>query len=103
MNQTHLLRQAHDAHHRRSQAGQGGGAGLQITTKASLQDARTSYARETTELLLSGAIGPVREAHFWTGTHCPAAWTDRRGSKKPAAGMNWDQWCGPSLGGVRTT
>jgi predicted dehydrogenase len=29
-----------------------------VTTKASLQDSRTSPARATTELLLSGAIGP---------------------------------------------
>ena len=35
-----------------------------VTTKASLQDSRTSYARATTELLLSGAIGPIREVHF---------------------------------------
>jgi len=43
-----------------------------VTTKASLQDSCASYARATTELLLSGAIGPIREAHFWTGTHSPS-------------------------------
>ena len=32
-----------------------------VTTKASIQDSSTSPARATTELLLSGAIGPVRE------------------------------------------
>src|SRR5674476_779741 len=39
-----------------------------VTTKASIQDSRTSYARATTELLLTGAIGPIHEVHIWTGT-----------------------------------
>jgi Predicted dehydrogenases and related proteins len=66
-----------------------------VTTKASIQDSRTSYARATTELLLTGAIGPIREAHLWhdtlnsTGLARPVAQT-------PPAGMDWDAWCGPS-------
>ena len=36
-----------------------------VTTKGSIQDSRTSYARATTELLLTGAIGPIREVHLW--------------------------------------
>ena len=67
-----------------------------VTTKASLQDSRTSYARATTELLLSGAIGPVREVHFWTGTHSPSGLARPKEVQTPPAGMNWDQWCGPS-------
>jgi predicted dehydrogenase len=67
-----------------------------VTTKASLQDSRTSPARASTELLLSGAIGPVREAHFWTGTHCPSGLARPAEAQKPPEGMNWDQWCGPS-------
>jgi predicted dehydrogenase len=67
-----------------------------VTTKASLQDSRTSYARATTELMLSGAIGPIREVHFWTGTHCPSGLARPKEVQTPPAGMNWDQWCGPS-------
>ena len=67
-----------------------------VTTKASIQDSRTSPARATTELLLSGAIGPVREVHFWCGTHCPSGLARPTEVQKPPVGMNWDQWCGPS-------
>ena len=67
-----------------------------VTTKASLQDSRTSFARQTTELLLSGAIGPIREVHFWTGTHSPSGLDRPKEVQTPPAGMNWDQWCGPS-------
>jgi hypothetical protein len=67
-----------------------------MTTKASLQDSRTSPARATTELLLSGAIGPVREVHFWTGTHSPSGLSRPTETQTPPAGMNWDQWCGPA-------
>jgi hypothetical protein len=67
-----------------------------VTTKASLQDSRTSPARATTELLLSGAIGPIHEAHFWTGTHYPSGLARPTETHAPPAGMNWDQWCGPS-------
>jgi len=67
-----------------------------VTTKASIQDSRTSYARATTELLLSGAIGPIHEMHFWTGTYSPSGLARPAEAQSPPAGMNWDQWCGPS-------
>jgi len=67
-----------------------------VTTKASIQDSRTSAARATTELLLSGAIGPIREVHFWTGTHCPSGLSRPKEVQVPPEGMDWDQWCGPS-------
>jgi predicted dehydrogenase len=67
-----------------------------VTTKASIQDSRTSPARASTELLLSGAIGPIHEAHFWTGTHCPSGLSRPAEVQKPPEGMDWDQWCGPS-------
>jgi hypothetical protein len=65
------------------------------TTKASIQDSRTSYARATTELLLSGAIGPIHEVHIWTPTYSPSGLA-RPEAQTPPEGMNWDQWCGPS-------
>jgi predicted dehydrogenase len=67
-----------------------------VTTKASIQDSRSSPARATTELLLSGAIGPIREVHFWTGTHSPSGLKRPAEIQTPPAGMDWDQWCGPS-------
>ncbi|MGB7762218.1 MAG: Gfo/Idh/MocA family oxidoreductase, partial [Bryobacteraceae bacterium] len=66
------------------------------TTKASIQDSRTSYARATTELLLSGAIGPIHEVHLWTGTYSPSGLARPSEVQTAPAGMNWDQWCGPS-------
>jgi hypothetical protein len=66
------------------------------TTKASIQDSRTAYARATTELLLTGAIGPIREVHFWTGTYSPSGLARPTEVQAPPAGMNWDMWCGPS-------
>ena len=66
------------------------------TTKASIQDSRTSYARATTELLLTGAIGPIHEVHIWTGTFGSGGGFARPEAQTPPEGMNWDQWCGPS-------
>lgn len=65
------------------------------TTKASIQDSRTSYARATTELLLTGALGPIREVHIWTPTYSPAGLARPEAQTAPA-GMDWDAWCGPS-------
>lgn len=66
------------------------------TTKASIQDSRTSYARATTELLLTGAIGPIHEVHIWTGTYSPSGLARPTEVQTPPEGMNWDAWCGPS-------
>jgi len=66
------------------------------TTKASIQDSRTAYARASTELLLTGAIGPVHEVHIWTGTYSPSGLARPTEVQKAPEGMNWDQWCGPS-------
>jgi hypothetical protein len=66
-----------------------------VTTKASIQDSRTAYARATTELLLTGAIGPVQEVHFWTPTYSPSGLA-RPEAQTPPQGMDWDMWCGPS-------
>ncbi|MGB7719728.1 MAG: Gfo/Idh/MocA family oxidoreductase [Bryobacteraceae bacterium] len=66
------------------------------TTKASIQDSRTAYARASTELLLTGAIGPIHEVHIWTGTYSPSGLARPTEVQTPPAGMNWDEWCGPS-------
>jgi predicted dehydrogenase len=67
-----------------------------VTTKASIQDSRTSYARATTELLLTGAIGPIHEVHIWTGTYSPSGLARPTEVQTPPEGMDWDMWCGPS-------
>ncbi|HXJ60669.1 MAG TPA: Gfo/Idh/MocA family oxidoreductase [Verrucomicrobiae bacterium] len=71
--------------------------------------AGTNY-RRVVELIQSGAIGPVREAHVWVGR----AWgrqdaeaakrnkdivsvTERPAGSSPIpAGLNWDLWLGPA-------
>lgn len=52
--------------------------------------------RRVVELVQSGAIGAVREAHVWLG---PTQWTASGLPKddKPAPeGLHWDLWLGPS-------
>src|SRR4029079_10131421 len=69
-----------------------------------------SNYRRVVELIQSGAIGPVTEAHVWVGR----AWglqseeaskkhrdivfvTDRPSASSPIpAGLNWDLWLGPA-------
>lgn len=50
--------------------------------------------RRVVELLQSGAIGAVREAHVW----CGKSWSDGRfGESKPAPQhLNWNSWLGPA-------
>src|ERR1039457_2359906 len=68
-----------------------------VTTKASIQDSRTSYARATTELLLSGAIGPIREVHVWTAHPIyPCNVLRPTEVQSPPEGMDWDLWVGPA-------
>jgi GFO/IDH/MocA oxidoreductase family protein len=67
-----------------------------LITKSSIQDSATSYARATTELLTSGAIGPVREVHIWTNTICPCSMERPAEVQTPPPGMDWDMWLGPA-------
>ncbi len=51
--------------------------------------------RRVVELVQSGAIGPVREAHVWIGGG--AGGYDRPTDTPPVpAGLNWDLWLGPA-------
>ena len=68
-----------------------------LVTKASIQDSCTSYARATTEPLLSGAIGPVREVHVWTAHPIyPCNVLRPTEVQTPPEGMDWDLWVGPA-------
>lgn len=51
--------------------------------------------RRVVELVQSGAIGPVRQAHVWVGAAYPAG--DRPKETPPVpAGLEWDLWLGPA-------
>lgn len=66
------------------------GAATQMGTQI---HAGSNY-RRVVELIRSGAIGEVREAHVW----CGKSWSDGRfGEAKPAPDrLNWNAWLGPA-------
>jgi predicted dehydrogenase len=81
-----------------------------VATQMGTQIHATSNYRRVVELIQSGAIGPVREAHVWVGR----AWglqseeaakrnkdiifvTDRPKEASPIpSNLNWDLWLGPA-------
>jgi predicted dehydrogenase len=68
-----------------------------VVTKASVQSSGTESARNTTELLTSGVIGPVRELHIWCDHPAyPCALARPKESQSPPPGMDWDLWIGPA-------
>jgi predicted dehydrogenase len=69
----------------------------QLITKSSVQSSATGPARNTAELLTSGAIGPVREVHIWCNHPAyPCSLTRPAETQTPPAGMDWDLWLGPA-------
>jgi predicted dehydrogenase len=68
-----------------------------LVTKSSVQSSGTEGARSTTELLTSGAIGPVRELHIWCDHPVyPCSLIRPTEKETPPAGMDWDLWIGPA-------
>jgi predicted dehydrogenase len=68
-----------------------------LVTKSSVQTSGTDAARSTTELLISGAIGPVREVHIWCDHPAyPCSLVRQTEVHTPPAGMDWDLWIGPA-------
>jgi predicted dehydrogenase len=68
-----------------------------IVTKGSIQDSRTDYSRSTTEILISGVLGPIREIHIWTFHPIyPCSLVRPTEIQTPPAGMDWDLWIGPA-------
>ena len=66
-----------------------------VATQMGTQIHATSNYRRVVELIQSGAIGPVREAHIWVAR----AWGDGdrpRGTPPVPAGLHWDLWLGPA-------
>ena len=94
--QAHLLRQADHPHHRRGPQGQGGVSGLQ----AHHQGQHPGFPHQLRPRHHRIAASAAPSARF---TKCisgpaptaPAAWRGPE-AQTPPAGMDWDQWCGPS-------
>lgn len=69
----------------------------QLVTKSSVQSSGTDKARNTSELLKSGVIGPIKEVHIWTNHPIyPAGLTRPTETETPPPGMDWDLWIGPA-------
>jgi predicted dehydrogenase len=85
-------------------------AKAKVTTQMGIQIHATENYRRVVEIVQSGAIGPVREAHVWVsrawGWQSPeaakrnrdiVAVTERpRASDPVPAGLDWDLWLGPA-------
>ena len=72
-------------------------ANKHLVTKSSVQSSGTESSRNTTEVLKSGVIGPVREVHVWC--HHPAypcSLVRPTEKQSPPAEMDWDLWLGPA-------
>jgi len=68
-----------------------------VATQMSVQSCASDEACSTAELLMSGAIGAVREVHVWCDHPLyPAGLV--RPTDQPAvpAGLDWDLWIGPA-------
>jgi len=85
-------------------------AKAKVATQMGIQIHATENYRRVVELVQSGAVGPVREAHVWVsrawGWQSPeaakrnrdiVAVTDRPRESMPVpAGLDWDLWLGPA-------
>ncbi len=66
-----------------------------VATQHGTQIHATDNYRRVVELIQSGAIGPVREAHVWCSRQGPA-W-DRPTDEHPVPDyLTWDLWLGPA-------
>ena len=86
-------------------------AKARVATQMGIQIHATDNYRRVVELIQTGAIGPVREAHVWVsrawGWHASEADAKKHGDivfvqerpteEKPVpAGLHWDLWIGPA-------
>lgn len=68
-----------------------------VITQTSAQSCASEEACGTTEILMSGVIGPIREVHVWTPHPCYACALQRPTDTPPVPdGMAWDLWLGPA-------
>jgi predicted dehydrogenase len=85
-------------------------AKAKVATQMGIQIHATENYRRVVELVQSGIIGPIKEAHVWVSRawgwqseadakrHGDIVWvTDRPKAVQPIpAGLNWDLWLGPA-------
>jgi predicted dehydrogenase len=68
-----------------------------VATQTSVQSCAGEDACRTAELLLAGAIGPIREVHVWTDHPLYPAGQPRPGEAPPVPrDLDWDLWLGPA-------
>ncbi len=67
------------------------GVATQLGTQIHAQE---NY-RQVVEMIQSGAIGDVYEAHVWVGKEWGGGERPERG-QQPPANLNWDLWLGPA-------
>jgi predicted dehydrogenase len=68
-----------------------------VATQMSVQSCASDEALSTAEILLSGAIGPVREVHVWTDHPLyPAGLTRPTDAPAVPYALDWDLWIGPA-------
>jgi predicted dehydrogenase len=86
-------------------------AQAKVTTQMGIQIHATENYRQVVELIQSGAIGPVNEAHVWVSRawgwqseadakrHKDIVWVVERptDSQPVPSGLDWDLWLGPAL------
>lgn len=67
-----------------------------IATQMGTQIHATDNYRRVVELIQSGAIGPVREAHVWCGRQGMADGERPKDEQPVPSNLNWELWLGPS-------
>ncbi len=68
-----------------------------VATQMGNQGHSNDGARELCEMMWSGAIGPVREAHIWTSRpHWPQGITPPALRSVAPETLDWDRWLGPA-------
>jgi hypothetical protein len=72
-------------------------AKMKVCTQMGNQGTSGSGLRRGAELIQSGIIGPIKEAHLWTNRPIwPQAIDRPKETQQPPATMKWDLWLGPA-------
>ena len=67
-----------------------------LATQMGTQIHATDNYRRVVELVQSGAIGPVREAHVWCNRQGPRDGNRPQDQPPVPSNLNWDLWLGPA-------
>ncbi len=69
---------------------------MKVATQMGTQIHATDNYRRVVELIQSGAIGPVREAHVWVDQAIEGPASGRRKRSRFPPNLHWDLWLGPA-------